>query len=219
MKSLVDSSERSELLDFERNLWQSGYCRVAGVDEVGRGPFAGPVVAAVVILPMWVDIPGVIDSKKMTPKSREAAYHRILEQCNPNVAIGAASAQLIDRIGLLKASLLAMKRAILRLDPAPDFILVDGLYVPKGLDIESEPIVGGDGKSRSIAAASVIAKVVRDRLMVNLDRIYPQYRFASNKGYGTLDHREALQKYGPTKHHRFSFKPVQQVSLQFKDRS
>jgi ribonuclease HII len=215
---MLSERSHSDLLAIEHKLWQSGFSRIAGVDEVGRGPFAGPVVAAAVILPVWSDIPGVIDSKKMTPKSRKAAYHTILNQCNPNVAIGAASAQLIDQIGLLKASLLAMKRAILKLNPSPDYILVDGLYVPEGLDIESEPIVGGDGKSRSIAAASVVAKVVRDRLMVNLDRIYPEFRFASNKGYGTLAHRQALQKYGPTRHHRYSFKPVQQVSLQFKDK-
>lgn len=208
-----------DYLKRERELWNTGQTRIAGIDEVGRGPYAGPVVAAAVILPIDCDIPGAIDSKKMTAADREEAYHIIHEICQSaesndrRIGIGAASTKEIDSIGLLNATLLAMKRALLKLSPPPDCLLIDGLHIPNNLSIPAEAIVGGDNLSRSIAAASIIAKVTRDRLMTNLDTIYPEYGFASNKGYGTERHRKALEKLGPTRHHRFLFEPVRQAKL------
>ncbi len=213
---MKDKSAKKDYLLRERELWSDGYTRVTGVDEVGRGPYAGPVVAAAVILPVGCDIHGVIDSKQMTAKGREEAYHLIHKACGSNsrrIGIGAASVKEIDSTGLLNATLLAMRRALLKLAPPPDFMIIDGLQIPPDIDIPAEAIVGGDNSSRSIAAASVIAKVTRDRLMTNLDSIYPDYGFATNKGYGTARHREALERLGPTRHHRFLFKPVRQAML------
>ena len=184
---------------------------VTGVDEVGRGSFAGPLMAAAVIIPEGVELPGVKDSKKMTPLQRERAYDLICERCT--VAVGAVCVLTIDKIGLLKATLLAMKRAVHNLSVRPDYVLVDGNYYIDDIDIPGEAVVRGDSKHLSISAASIIAKVTRDRLMVNLDRIYPDYGFVRNKGYGTFEHHRALTKFGPTPHHRFRFEPVRQCQL------
>ena len=196
----------------ERQLWSSGFLRVAGVDEAGRGPIAGPVVAAAVILPLGLDLPGVIDSKLMTSRRREEAYQLILE-CSLAVGISAVSSHNIDRIGILNAAMAAMRRAVLKLDPLPDFVLVDGNRYPAGLDLPGEAVVRGDRKCRSIAAASVVAKVVRDRLMTKLDRLYPGYDFAGHKGYCTPQHRLQLASMPPTPHHRLSFAPLRQRNL------
>jgi len=203
--------EQQDWLQHERILWRSGIKYIAGVDEVGRGCLVGPVVAAAVILPLNIDIIGVYDSKVMSVPMREEAYHRILEQ-SAFFALGAASNRIIDNIGILKATLLAMQRAIRRLRCRPDHILIDGNRCPDDLPCAAESIIGGDGKSRSIAAASVIAKVIRDRLLIRLSRIYQHYGFESHKGYGTVRHLTAINTYGSTPHHRLSFKPLSQLS-------
>ncbi len=186
---------------------------VAGVDEVGRGPLAGPVVAAAVILPPnCTPIRGADDSKKLTPAEREKLAQRILKRALC-VRLGAASASEIDRINILRASALAMKRAVMKLFPAPDHLLVDGLAMPElGLDRQTA-IVGGDGEVLSIACASIVAKVYRDRLMCRLALRYPQYGWEHNKGYATPEHREAIFTYGMTPHHRRSFHPMDQLAL------
>ncbi len=202
----------SDWLARERKLWADGLQRVAGVDEAGRGPIAGPVVAAAVILPVNLDLPGVVDSKLMSPRQREEAYRLIRMSCTAT-GISAASNREIDRIGILNATMSAMRRAVLRLSLPADFVLVDGNRYPDGLNLPGEAIIGGDRRSRTIAAASVVAKVIRDRLMVNLGRIYTGYSFAEHKGYCTAQHRLQLNRYGPTHHHRLSFAPIRQQTL------
>lgn len=197
-----------KLLATEIGFWSGGVPHVAGVDEVGRGPLAGPVVAAAVILPegCWID--GVDDSKKLTHEKRLALYERIVTSC-VCWGVGAASAAEIDRINIRRATALAMQRAIRRLSCPPAHLLVDGLPVPElGLDGQTA-IVDGDAKVHSIAAASILAKVTRDRLMERLAARHPAYGWERNKGYGTPEHLEALNLHGPTRHHRQSFQPVQ----------
>jgi len=204
--------QEEEICRYERDLWNQGVIRVAGVDEVGRGPLAGPVVSAAVVLPVGVDVPGIRDSKQMTAKQRQVGYGLIYSACAStsaiNIGIAAVSAKQIDRIGILNAALLSMKRAIERLDPAPDYLLIDGLFIPNGITIPALALVKGDSKSRSIAAASVVAKVIRDRLMTSLDPRYPDYHFASNKGYGSPAHIATLLERGGSPHHRYSFAPL-----------
>lgn len=197
-----------KLLAPEMRYWDEGLQHVAGVDEVGRGPLAGPVVAAAVVLPPGCWIMGVGDSKQMSEKQREEAVARILQTC---VAwgVGAASPRVVDRINIRRATALAMQRAIARLGVAPDHLLVDGLAVPElGLETHT-PVVGGDGRVHCIGAASILAKVTRDRLMVRLAQRYPAYGWERNKGYGTPDHLKALDEHGMTPHHRRSFQPMQ----------
>ena len=203
-------------LSKENEIWRKGFKHIAGVDEAGRGPLAGPVVCAAVVLKPGVDLPGIIDSKEMPESDREEGYNLITCNCL-SCTVYAASASMIDRINILKATLSAMQRAVLRLDIKADYVLIDGNHYPKNLQIPTETVIGGDGCSRSIAAASVLAKVTRDRLMRNLDKIYPEYGFARNKGYATTDHIKAIRKHGPTPHHRFSFQPVRQFNLPFDD--
>ena len=181
-----------------------GYRLVCGVDEAGRGPLAGPVCAAAVILPEGCVIEGLDDSKKLTEKRREALYDII---CQRAVATGIAFAdhREIDRLNILNATFLAMKRAVESLSPAADFALIDGNRTPTDLPIPSLCIIKGDGISASIAAASVLAKVTRDRLMVELDQQYPEYQFLKHKGYPTALHRELVVQYGPSPVHRRSF--------------
>jgi ribonuclease HII len=199
-------------LEYERGLWSRGVLTVAGVDEVGRGPLAGPVVAAAVILPEGCFIRGADDSKKLTAQKREELVLRIVKRA-VCVRIGAASAQEIDRINILRASGLAMKRAVAKLYPVAEHLLVDGLPMPElGLDRQTA-VVGGDGLVHCIACASIVAKVCRDRLMTRLARRYPEYGWETNKGYGTPEHRDALLRLGPTPHHRRSFQPVEQFAL------
>lgn len=200
------------LLRTEREFWSRGIGALAGIDEVGRGPLAGPVVAAAVILPPDCAIRGADDSKKLTAEQREELLAEIRERALC-VRIGAASATEIDRINILRATALAMKRAVTKLFPAADHLLVDGLPVPElGLERQTA-IVGGDGAVHSIACASIVAKVCRDRLMCRLALRYPEYGWEHNKGYGTPDHREAIFRHGMTPHHRRSFQPMEQFAL------
>jgi len=188
---------------------KAGYGLIAGVDEAGRGPLAGPVVAAAVILPRGIELAGVQDSKKMTAKAREEAFSVINRQALGS-GIGVVSHGYVDKFNVLTASLEAMRRAVLVLDPQPEFLLVDGINsVP--LEIPQRCIKKGDQKSKSISAASVIAKVYRDRIMDAYHERYPAYGFSNHKGYGTKRHLETLKKFGPCPVHRLTFKGVLQI--------
>ena len=176
---------------------------ICGIDEVGRGPLAGPVVTGAVILPKDCDILYLNDSKQLSEKKREELYEQIMSKAVA-VGIGYNSPERIDTINILNATYEAMAEAISKLSVKPDILLNDAVTIP-GVDIEQVPIIKGDAKSISIAAASIVAKVTRDRLMVEYDKVYPEYGFASNKGYGSAAHIEALKKYGPTPIHRRSF--------------
>lgn len=176
---------------------------ICGIDEVGRGPFAGPVVAGAVILPKDCNILYINDSKKLSASKREELYDEIMEKAIA-VGLGVVSPQIIDEINILQATYEAMRTAIKNLQVKPDILLNDAVKIP-GVDIPQVSIIKGDAKSVSIAAASIIAKVTRDRMMVEYDKIYPQYNFAGNKGYGSEQHREALKLYGPSPIHRNTF--------------
>lgn len=176
---------------------------VAGIDEAGRGPLAGPVVAAAVILPKDIFLPFLNDSKKVTEKRRDVLFDQIKQEAIA-YGIGIASNALIDEINILQATYEAMREAISKLNKTPDILLVDAVHIP-GISIRQVGIVKGDAKSVNIAAASILAKVTRDRLMLEYDKIYPEYGFASNKGYGTAKHIEALKAYGACDIHRRSF--------------
>ncbi|SDX46867.1 RNase HII [Ruegeria halocynthiae] len=198
--------------ELERALLARGYLRIAGVDEVGRGPLAGPVVAAAVVLNPD-DIPdGLNDSKKLTAKRRVGLDTELRDRAQ--VAIAEASVAEIDEHNILRASHLAMVRAVSVLDPAPDFLLIDGNLLPRGMKLPSEAVVKGDARSVSIAAASIIAKNWRDQLMVDLAQQHPGYGWEANAGYPTKQHRDALQNLGVTPHHRRSFKPVHNILYQ-----
>ncbi len=184
----------ARLLHFERELWERGVRRIAGVDEAGRGPLAGPVLAAAVILPQTVFLPGLDDSKKLSKGRRETLYDLIRSQAEA-VSVGSVDHAEIDRTNILRASLRAMRESIEGLPLQPDRVLVDGSHLP-GSRFPERAIVDGDARSLSIAAASVIAKVTRDRLMVAYDKTYPEYGFARHKGYGTADHIAALRAVG-----------------------
>ncbi|CAI8311922.1 MAG: Ribonuclease HII [Porticoccaceae bacterium UBA1117] len=183
-----------------------GILCLAGVDEVGRGPLAGDVVTAAVILPENHQIEGLADSKVLSARQRENLYADIIGQAEC-WAVGRASVEEIDRFNILQATLMAMRRAVLSLDIKPDYVVVDGNRLPQW-EYASEAVVKGDGRVDVISAASIIAKVVRDAEMLALDSHYPGYGFAANKGYGTPQHLEALQRLGPTPIHRRSFAPV-----------
>lgn len=189
---------------YENAARQNGYKYICGVDEAGRGPLAGPVCAAAVILPADVYIEGLNDSKKLSEKKREALYGVITEKA---VAYGVAFGTLeeIEEFNILNATFLAMNRAIDELEVKPDYALIDGNRVPTGINIPCETVVKGDFKSASIAAASILAKVTRDRLLLRYDEEYPQYNFKKHKGYGTKEHYEAIKKYGVCEVHRLSF--------------
>ncbi|MFT6169917.1 MAG: ribonuclease HII [Celeribacter sp.] len=194
---------------FEAAATHRGYSRIVGVDEVGRGPLSGPVVAAAV----WLDpnkIPeGMNDSKKLTAKRREALYDQILAVAD--VSIASCSVEEIDQINILQASLLAMERAVAGLKMQADYVLVDGNKIPAAFGLNAEAIVKGDARSLSISAASIVAKTWRDRLMVDLAQQYPGYGWEKNAGYGTKLHLEGLAKFGVTPHHRRSFKPIHKM--------
>ena len=181
----------------------ASYSYICGIDEVGRGPLAGPVVAGAVILPKDCDILYLNDSKQLSEKKREELYDVIMEKA-VSTGLGFVSPERIDQINILQATYEAMREAIAKLSPRPDLLLNDAVTIPK-VAIRQVPIIKGDAKSISIAAASIIAKVTRDRLMVQYDSVFPEYGFASNKGYGAAAHIEALRKYGPTPIHRRSF--------------
>ncbi len=182
---------------------ERGFLAICGADEAGAGPLAGPVYAAAVLLPFGVELPGVDDSKKLTEKRREALFSKIQEAAIA-WAITSISPEEIDETDILKARLKAMDLAIGQLDPKPDFALVDGNR-DKGISHPHATVIGGDGKSLNIAAASILAKVSRDRFMVEMDKVYPQYGFAKHKGYPTNAHYAALREYGPCPIHRKSF--------------
>lgn len=190
-------------LEFEKEALAKGYKSVCGVDEAGRGPLAGPVCAAAVILPEGVIIDGVNDSKKLTEKKRESLFDVIREQAL-SYSIAYATVDEIEEINILNATMLAMRRAIDSLEIKADYAMIDGNKIPP-IDIDAECIVKGDAKSMSIACASILAKVSRDRLLYKYAEEYPMYGFDKHKGYGTKVHREAILKYGPCPYHRKSF--------------
>ena len=190
-------------LQYEKEALQKGYSHICGVDEAGRGPLAGPVCAAAVILPPDTIIEGVNDSKKLSEKKREALFEVIKEQA-ASYSIAYASVEEIEEINILNATMLAMKRAVEGLSVKADFAMIDGNRLPD-LSIDSEYIIKGDAKSMSIACASILAKVSRDRLLYKYAEEYPQYQFDKHKGYGTKAHTEAIKKYGPCPYHRMSF--------------
>lgn len=190
--------------EYESKFQSLGFQHVCGIDEAGRGPLAGPVFAAAVILQENIEIEGLDDSKKLSEKKREALFDEITTKAG-SFSIAYADHQEIDQMNILNATFLAMCRAVKGLDQKADFALVDGNRKPKGLPIPCETIIKGDGISASIAAASILAKVSRDRFMKEADRVYPEYRFAKHKGYPTALHRELVNEYGPCPLHRLTF--------------
>jgi ribonuclease HII len=207
------------LLLHEQRAWADGFARLAGLDEVGRGPLAGPVVAAAVFIDRAAlldaaqgRLSGLTDSKQLSAARRGIFYDVLTRDPGVRYGLGRAGVAEIDRLNILRATHLAMARACEALGDAADCLLVDGLPVP-ALPVAARFIVGGDGESLLIAAASVIAKVTRDREMANLDRAFPAYGFARHKGYGTAEHLEAIARHGPSPHHRRSFRPVRQQEL------
>lgn len=213
VQALINKAKKKRL-DYEKELLRTekmkeyerkyaSFSYICGIDEVGRGPLAGPVVAGAVILPRDCQILYLNDSKQLSEKKREELYEVIMENA-VSTGLGFVSPERIDEINILQATYEAMRQAIGKLEKEPDLLLNDAVTIP-GVEIRQVPIIKGDAKSVSIAAASIIAKVTRDRLMVQYDEIYPEYGFASNKGYGAAAHIEALKKYGPTTIHRRSF--------------
>ena len=202
LQALENERARTEIMkEYEHKYEHLGY--LCGIDEVGRGPLAGPVVACAVILPKDCDILWLNDSKKLTAKKREELYDVILEGA-VSVGIGMASPERIDEINILQATYEAMRQAISKLSVQPQLFLNDAVTIPE-VQIPQVPIIKGDAKSVSIAAASIVAKVTRDRMMEEYDKVLPEYGFASNKGYGSAAHIEALKKYGPSPIHRKTF--------------
>jgi ribonuclease HII len=199
-------------LDCERDLHRQGFSRVVGIDEAGRGPLAGPVVAAGVVLPEGFHHDELDDSKKLTASRRASLYAELTDRADIQWAVAVVEAEEVDRLNILKATHVAMRRALAGLVPDPDHALIDGLPVLP-FPIPQTALVGGDGLSFSIAAASVIAKVTRDRIMVAMDVRYPGYEFAQHKGYGTALHLAKLRAHGPCAIHRRSFSPVRQAVL------
>lgn len=204
-KAMKDSPSLME----ENHLISQGYNNIAGIDEVGRGALAGPVVAAAVILPALYDLSTlseVRDSKELTPNKRESLYN-IIMSVSVSIGIGIVVQQTIDQVNILKATILAMQMAVKKLERSPDFLLIDGMIVPD-MQIVQKRIVQGDKLCLSIACASIIAKVTRDRIMIDLNDTYPNYGFDKHKGYGTKYHLSCLNIYGPSPVHRYSFMPV-----------
>ena len=194
---------------FENMAWARGYKRIAGMDEAGRGALAGPVVAACVVLDPHNVPPGIDDSKKLSDRQRRLLNEKILHQALA-VGVGSAEPQVIDQVNIYNATRLAMKAALQNMPFDPDFLLIDAVKL-YDISISSLSITKGDERSVSIAAASIVAKVYRDDVMIRYHDRYPEYRFASHKGYATVVHREALERYGPTVLHRISFVPVRNV--------
>ena len=191
---------------YERRLWGEGYARPAGVDEVGRGAWAGPVVAAAVILPASPRVKGVADSKVVTPAARERLFDEIT-QIAVAWAVGVVASTRVDEINVLRATYEAMEKAVAGLEPAPDFVLVDGRDVPR-FPLPYQAVLDGDALVYSIAAASIVAKVWRDRIMVEMHEEWPAYGWARNKGYGTKEHQAALKEHGACPQHRASYGPI-----------
>lgn len=204
LDAIRKEDERLELINtYENDGYSKGYLYIGGIDEVGRGPLAGPVVAAVVVLPPNTKIEGVDDSKKIKESKREELYE-IIKEHSLDYGIGIVDHEEIDDYNILNATFMAMKKAINSMKKQPDYLLVDAVTIP-GVDMKQNPIIKGDSKSISIGAASILAKVTRDRMMCDYDEIYPEYGFKSNKGYGTKEHYEAIEKHGITPIHRKSF--------------
>lgn len=211
-REMKERQRVANLYTFENGCRANGYKLIAGVDEVGRGPLAGPVVVASVILPENFFIEKINDSKKLSEATREKIYDIIRENA---IAVNRAiiDEKTIDRVNIYQAAMNGMYEAIYGLNPKPDAVLIDAMPL-ESLDIYHQSIIKGDAKSASIAAASIVAKVERDRMMNEFDKIYPQYGFAKNKGYGTSEHLEALRKYGPCEIHRKSFEPIKSMVMQ-----
>lgn len=198
----------TDLLEYEKELYEKGYNLIAGTDEVGRGPLVGPVVAAAVILPKNYKLDGLTDSKKLSEKKRNL-YYEIIKRDAISIGLGIISEKVIDEINILEASRLAMNKALDNLEIKPDYILSDAMKLDR--DVEVLPIVHGDAKSLSIAAASVIAKVTRDRMMEEMGKNYPEYEFERHKGYPTKRHIELIKKYGVLDQYRKTFKPINEI--------
>ncbi len=196
-------------LSFERSACSSGYRFVAGLDEAGRGPLAGPVVAAAVVLPRGLLIPGLTDSKQVPEADREQLFDVIRQQA-VCFGIGIVDERTIDDVNILQATVIAMEKALAELSPQPDYLLLDAITLPR-VRLPQKPIIQGDCRSHSIAAASILAKVTRDRLMVELHAKYPQYNFHKHKGYCTREHMDLLRQHGPCDVHRKSFSPVAEM--------
>src|SRR6266700_1174649 len=216
VKQVLPRNRHTPTLEEEMALYEQGYCFVAGLDEAGRGCLAGPVVAAAVILPLHesaldiqASLMGVNDSKQLTINARERLYDVIMQYASA-VSVGMGSVELIDERNILQATKHAMCMAIAQLSPAPQALLLDALYLPT-IPLPQRSIIKGDSRCLSIAAASIIAKVTRDRLMCNLHEEFPVYGFAQHKGYGTEAHLAALHEHGVTPHHRRSFAPVREL--------
>ncbi len=202
------------MFDYEGELKLKGYSLIAGVDEAGRGPLAGPVVSAAVILKCADFKSRIDDSKKLSSLQREKAYTEIKEKAY--VAVGIVGEKVIDQINILQATLLSMKKAVAFLEPSPEFVLVDG-NTSLSLEISNQSIIGGDAKCLSIACASIIAKVARDRIMAVYDRYFPEYGFLQHKGYGTKRHLEVLRKIGPCLIHRRSFQLKSKIKIKIRN--
>lgn len=205
---MIKILSKDEILKYENELYEQKIDLIAGVDEVGRGPLVGPVVAAAVILPKGFYQEGLTDSKKLTEKKRNFFYNVIMEKAI-SIGIGIIDNEIIDKVNIYQATKLAMYEAINNLKIKPKHVLIDAMKLD--LNINSTSIIKGDEKSLSIASASIIAKVTRDNIMYKLDKKYPMYDFKNNKGYPTKSHIEALEKYGLLKEHRRSFKPVKSI--------
>ena len=197
-----------QMLRYEKELYQAGYQRIAGIDEVGRGPLAGPVVAAAVILPPGCKIKGLNDSKKIPKKKHQEIYQAVLDKALA-VGVGLMNNEIIDQVNIYEATKLAMKEALSKLSLKPDYLLIDAMKLD--VDIPQESIIKGDANSLSIAAASIVAKVTRDKLMADYDKEYPGYDFAQNAGYGTKSHLQGLERNGVTPIHRKAFEPVKSM--------
>lgn len=204
-----DKERLLQMYRYEHEAWEKGYTLVAGVDEAGRGPLAGPVSVAAVILPHDIYLPKLNDSKKLSAKVREELFAEIQDKA---IAIGTAliDAKTIDRVNIYQATINGMYESIFQLQPEPQEVLIDAVPL-ENLPMPSQSIIKGDAKSASIAAASIIAKVTRDHLMDEYDKKWPQYGFAQHKGYGTAQHIAALKEYGPCPIHRLSFEPVKSI--------
>lgn len=208
-KQVEEDLRLEKMLAYEKELYAQGIQLIAGVDEVGRGPLAGPVVAAAVILPENCKIPGLNDSKKIPKSKHQAIYQAVLDQAL-SVGIGVKDNQVIDQVNIYEATKLAMLEAIQELDQQPQHLLIDAMKLD--LPISQTSIIKGDANSLSIAAASVVAKVTRDQMMAAYDQVYPGYDFGQNAGYGTSKHLEGLEKYGVTPIHRRSFEPIKSMT-------
>lgn len=196
----------TDMLAFERMAYESGYMRVAGIDEAGRGPLAGPVVAAAVVLPNGLLIPGVKDSKEVPEQGRERLYEIIIKKALA-YGIGVVDEKTIDEVNIYQATIMAMEKALAAVSPVPEYLLVDAMSLSR-IPIPQKAVIKGDRLSHSIAAASILAKTARDRMMRELHQRFPEYNFHRHKGYATREHVELLKKYGPCPAHRRSFQPV-----------